>query len=71
MGSQFLIPLDHYVNFRLARRFDSLNREPYRRAPWLVREPLAHQYRISTHIPPHLLKDAHIMNNPVCLHCHD
>jgi hypothetical protein len=48
---------------------NSLNREPYLHAPWLVKEPLAHHYRISTHIPPHLLKDAHMMNNPVCPLC--
>jgi len=48
---------------------NSLNREPYLHAPWLVKEPLAHQYRISTHIPPHLLKDAHVMNNPVSQLC--
>ena len=63
MGSQFLIPLDHYVNFRLARCFGSLNRETYRRAPWLVRESLAHQYRISTSGSSCLPKDAHIMND--------
>ena len=63
MGSQFLVPLDHYVNFRLARCFGSLNRETYRRAPWLVREPLAHQYRISTSGSSCLPKDAHIMND--------
>jgi hypothetical protein len=49
---------------------NSLNREPYLHAPWLVKEPLAHHYRISTHIPPHLLKDANNMNNPVGPHCH-
>ena len=63
MGSQFLVPLDHYVNFRLARCFGSLNRETYRRAPWLVRESLAHQYRISTSGSSCLPKDAHIMND--------
>lgn len=44
---------------------NSLNREAYLHAPWLVKEPLAHQFRISSAIPPHLLKDAHILNNAV------
>lgn len=45
---------------------NSLVREPYQHAPWLVKEPLAHQYRISSHIPPELLKDAHLLANRVC-----
>ena len=44
---------------------NSLNREPYQHAPWLVKEPLAHQYRISSHIPPELLRDAHLLANRV------
>jgi hypothetical protein len=46
---------------------NSLNREAYQHAPWLVKEPLAHQYRISSHIPPELLKDAHLLANRVGL----
>jgi hypothetical protein len=44
---------------------NSLNREAYQGAPWLVREPLALQYRISTHIPQDLLRDAHLLANRV------
>jgi hypothetical protein len=44
---------------------NSLVREAYQHAPWLVKEPLAHQYRISSHIPPELLKDAHLLANRV------
>lgn len=44
---------------------NSLVREAYQHAPWLVKEPLAHQYRISSHIPPELLKDAHHLANRV------
>lgn len=44
---------------------NSLVREAYHNAPWLVKEPLAHQYRISSHIPPELLRDAHILANRV------
>jgi len=46
---------------------NSLVREAYQHAPWLVKEPLAHQYRISSHIPPELLKDAHLLANRVGL----
>ena len=44
---------------------NSLVREAYQHAPWLVKEPLAHQYRISSHIPPELLRDAHLLANRV------
>ena len=44
---------------------NSLVRESYQNAPWLVKEPLAHQYRISSHIPPELLRDAHVLANRV------
>jgi hypothetical protein len=44
---------------------NSLVREAYQHAPWLVKEPLAHQYRISSHIPPELLRDAHVLANRV------
>jgi len=44
---------------------NSLVREAYQGAPWLVKEPLAHQYRITSHIPPELLRDAHVLANRV------
>lgn len=47
---------------------NSLNREPYLHAPWLVKEPLAIHYRLPMQIPEHLLKDAHLLANRDHMH---
>lgn len=44
---------------------NSLEREAYLHAPWLVKEPLAIHYRLPMQMPEHLLKDAHLLANRV------
>lgn len=41
----------------------SLQREAWIGAPWLVKEPLAIQYRLPMEIPSHLLQDARLLAN--------
>jgi hypothetical protein len=43
----------------------SLQREAWIGAPWLVKEPLAMQYRLPMEIPAHLLQDARLLANKV------
>ena len=43
----------------------SLQREAWIGAPWLVKEPLAIQYRLPMEIPSHLLQDARLLANKV------
>lgn len=45
----------------------SLQRESYTGAPWLVKEPLAIQYRLPMEIPARLLQDAKLLANKVQL----
>ena len=45
----------------------SLQREAWIGAPWLVKEPLAIQYRLPMEIPSHLLQDAKVLANKVRL----
>ena len=40
---------------------NSLQREAWHGAPWLVKEPLAIQYRLPMEIPANLLQDAHVL----------
>ncbi|CAK4020367.1 Hypothetical predicted protein [Lecanosticta acicola] len=42
---------------------NSLQRESWTGAPWLVREKLAIQYRLPMEIPAHLLQDAKLLQN--------
>ena len=44
---------------------NSLVREAYQHAPWLVKEHLAIQYRLPMEIPSHLLQDAKLLANKV------
>lgn len=44
---------------------NSLEREAWNGAPWLVKEHLAIHYRLPMEIPQHLFKDAHILANKV------
>ena len=46
---------------------NSLYREAWAGAPWQVKERLAHEYRISTIIPPHLRHDAQVAQRKVSL----
>ena len=43
----------------------SLQREAWIGAPWLVKEPLAIQYRLPMEIPSHLLPEARLLANKV------
>lgn len=43
----------------------SLQREAWIGAPWLVKEPLAIQYRLPMEIPSHLLQEARLLANKV------
>ena len=43
----------------------SLQREAWIGAPWLVKEPLAIQYRLPMEIPTHLLQEARLLANKV------
>lgn len=45
----------------------SLQRESYTGAPWLVKEPLAIQYRLPMEIPARLLQDAKLLAHKVQL----
>lgn len=45
---------------------NSLQRESWSGAPWLVKEHLAIQYRLPMEIPAHLLQDAKMLQNKVC-----
>ena len=45
----------------------SLQREAWIGAPWLVKEPLAIQYRLPMEIPSHLLQEARLLANKVHL----
>lgn len=45
----------------------SLQREGWLGAPWLVKEPLAIQYRLPMEIPSHLLQEAQMLANKVRL----
>ncbi|KAM0716301.1 hypothetical protein Q7P37_007746 [Cladosporium fusiforme] len=47
---------------------NSLNREPYLHAPWLVKESLAIHYRLPMAIPEHLLRDSHVLANRDQMH---
>ncbi|KAI5361985.1 Putative DDT domain, WHIM2 domain, WHIM1 domain-containing protein [Septoria linicola] len=46
---------------------NSLQRESWSGAPWLVKEHLAIQYRLPMEIPQHLFQDAKLMNNKIML----
>jgi hypothetical protein len=46
---------------------NSLQRENWIGAPWLVKEPLAIHYRLPMEIPAHLLQDARLVANKVRL----
>lgn len=46
---------------------NSLQRESWIGAPWLVKEPLAIHYRLPMEIPLHLLQDAKLLANKVGL----
>lgn len=45
---------------------NSLQREAWTGAPWLVKEHLAIQYRLPMEIPAYLLQDAKLLQNKVC-----
>lgn len=48
----------------------TLQREAWIGAPWLVKEPLAIQYRLPMEIPAHLLQDARLLANKVSIDSH-
>ena len=45
----------------------SLQRESWIGAPWLVKEHLAITHRLPMEIPPHLMQDAKLLANKVCM----
>jgi len=49
---------------------NSLQREAWIGAPWLVKEHLAIEYRLSMEIPSHLLQDAKLLASKVSLSFH-